>query len=83
MVKHGYPPDVVLIYPKTGLDLGSTVTPPFPLLTIAALLLKRAIRVRSIAPRVDKTWSQQLRAVPMWRVMSSSPSARTAPPFRN
>jgi len=62
MIKHSDPPDVVLIYPKTGLDLGSTVAPPFALLTIAAPLLKKGIRVKIIDQRVDKTWSKQLRA---------------------
>ena len=54
MIKDSYPPDVVLIYPKTGLDLGSTIAPPFALLTIAAPLLKKGIRVKIIDQRVDK-----------------------------
>jgi radical SAM superfamily enzyme YgiQ (UPF0313 family) len=53
--------EVVLIYPKTGLDLGSTIAPPFALLTIAAPLLKKGMRVRIIDQRVDKTWAEQLR----------------------
>jgi anaerobic magnesium-protoporphyrin IX monomethyl ester cyclase len=61
MIKNSHPPDVVLIYPKTGLDLGSTVAPPFALLTIAAPLVKKGIRVKIIDQRVDKNWSQQLR----------------------
>src|SRR5574340_983979 len=62
MTNNNFPPDVVLIYPKTGLDLGSTVAPPFALLTIAAPLVKRGLRVMIIDQRVDKAWSQQLRA---------------------
>jgi len=61
MKKSGNPPDVVLIYPKTGLDLGSTVAPPFALLTIAAPLLQKGIRVQIIDQRVEKNWVQQLR----------------------
>ncbi len=60
MIKNSHPPDVVLIYPKTGLDLGSTIAPPFALLTIAAPLLNKGIRVKIIDQRVDKNWSQQL-----------------------
>jgi anaerobic magnesium-protoporphyrin IX monomethyl ester cyclase len=53
--------DVVLIYPKTGMDLGSTVAPPFALLTIAAPLPQKGIRVKIIDQRVDKAWAQNLR----------------------
>jgi|TARA_B100001964_G_scaffold147704_1_gene162745 hypothetical protein len=31
-------PDVLLIFPKTGIDFGSAVAPPHSLLTIAAPL---------------------------------------------
>ena len=53
--------DVLLVYPKTGFDLGSTVAPPFALLTIAAPLAKKGIRVRIIDQRVAPDWAGQLR----------------------
>ena len=53
--------DVVLIYPKTGLDLGSTVAPPFSLLTIAAPLVKKGLNVKIIDQRVDRKWISHLR----------------------
>ncbi len=62
MMKHNDPPDVVLVYPKTGLDLGSTVAPPFALLTIAAPLVAKGIRVQIIDQRVDRNWGPHLRA---------------------
>ena len=52
--------DVVLFYPRTGLDLGSTVAPPFALLTLAAPLLKEGFKVRIIDRRVDRLWATNL-----------------------
>lgn len=45
---------VLLLYPKTGIDLGSTVAPPHALLTIAAPLLKAGYQVKILDQRVDK-----------------------------
>ena len=52
--------NVVLIYPKTGMDFGSTVAPPHSLLTIAAPLHKDGYRIRIIDQRVDKDWNRHL-----------------------
>ncbi len=52
--------NVILIYPKTGMDFGSTVAPPHSLLTIAAPLHKEGYRVKIIDQRVDKKWSKHL-----------------------
>lgn len=46
-------PDVLLIYPKTGMDLGSTVAPPHALLTIAAPVLKAGYAVKILDQRVE------------------------------
>jgi anaerobic magnesium-protoporphyrin IX monomethyl ester cyclase len=46
--------NVVLIYPKTGMDFGSTVAPPHALLTIAAPLLQAHYSVKIIDQRVEK-----------------------------
>ncbi len=48
--------NIVLIYPKTGMDFGSTVAPPHSLLAIAAPLHKEKYKVRIIDQRVDKDW---------------------------
>lgn len=48
--------DVVLVYPKTGMDIGSTVAPPHALLCVAAPLDKAGYRVRIIDQRVDQWW---------------------------
>jgi len=51
---------IVLIYPKTGMDFGSTVAPPHSLLAIAAPLHKEGYRIRIIDQRIDKEWNKHL-----------------------
>jgi len=46
-------PDVLLLYPKTGMDMGSTVAPPHGLLTVAAPLLKSGYDVKLLDQRVE------------------------------
>ena len=43
---------VLLLYPKTGMDFGSTVAPPHALLAVAAPLLKAGYRVRILDQRI-------------------------------
>lgn len=45
--------NVVLLYPKTGMDFGSTIAPPHSLLTIAAPLLKAGYSVKILDQRVE------------------------------
>lgn len=52
--------NVILIYPKTGMDFGSTVAPPHSLLAIAAPLHRDGYRVKIIDQRVDKNWNKHL-----------------------
>lgn len=52
--------NIILIYPKTGMDFGSTVAPPHSLLTIAAPLYKEGHKVTIIDQRVDKNWKDKL-----------------------
>ena len=46
-------PAVLLIYPKTGMDCGSSVAPPHSLLTIAAPLLQTGYTVKILDQRVE------------------------------
>ena len=39
-------PNVILLYPKTGMDFGSTIAPPHALLTVAAPVLKAGYTVK-------------------------------------
>ncbi len=43
---------ILLLYPKTGMDFGSTVSPPHALLTVAAPLLKAGYNVKILDQRV-------------------------------
>ncbi|MFA5142561.1 MAG: radical SAM protein [Candidatus Omnitrophota bacterium] len=52
--------NIILIYPKTGMDFGSTVAPPHALLTIAAPLHRQGYRIEIIDQRVDKNWQERI-----------------------
>lgn len=52
--------NVILVYPKTGMDIGSTVAPPHNLLCAAAPLDKAGYNVRIIDQRVDPLWFEHL-----------------------
>jgi len=52
--------DVVLFYPKTGMDFGATIAPPHSLLAIAAPLHNRGYSVKIIDQRVDLSWREDL-----------------------
>lgn len=52
--------NVILIYPKTGLDFGATIAPPHSLLAIAAPLYHKGYSVKIIDQRVDPLWMDTL-----------------------
>ena len=52
--------DVVLFYPKTGMDFGATIAPPHSLLAIAAPLHNCGYSVKIIDQRVDSSWREDL-----------------------
>lgn len=52
--------DIVLVYPRTGMDIGSTVAPPHSLLAVAAPLEEVGYKVKIIDQRVDKNWKLDL-----------------------
>lgn len=52
--------DVVLIYPKTGMDIGATVAPPHALLSVAAPLHNKGYKVKIIDMRKDWQWKKTL-----------------------
>lgn len=52
-MKNEQRPQIILLYPKTGIDLGSTVAPPHALLAIAAPLLKAGYSVKIIDQRTQ------------------------------
>lgn len=52
--------DIVLIFPKTGFDVGATVAPPHSLLTIAAPLKNSGYKIKIIDQRVNSNWKDEL-----------------------
>jgi len=54
--------DVVLFYPKTGVDFGATVAPPHAFLAVAAPLIKAGFKVLLIDQRVDHQWRENFEA---------------------
>lgn len=46
-------PQILLLYPKTGMDFGSTIAPPHALLTIAAPLVKAGYHVKLLDQRTQ------------------------------
>lgn len=52
--------DVILVYPRTGVDLGATVAPPHSVLAIAAPLPSKGYNVKIIDQRVDPDWKTHL-----------------------
>ncbi len=56
-------PNVILLYPKTGMDIGSTVAPPHALLTIAAPVLKAGYTVKLLDQRTRMITPEDLEAL--------------------
>ncbi len=54
-------PHVILLYPKTGFDIGSTVAPPHSLLTIAAPVLNSGYRVKLLDQRTQNVTEDVLK----------------------
>jgi radical SAM superfamily enzyme YgiQ (UPF0313 family) len=55
--------DIILVYPKTGMDFGSTVAPPHSLLSIAAPLYEKGYKIEIIDQRVEKDWQRRVKEV--------------------
>lgn len=61
-INNSSPADIVLMYPKTGLDVGGhTVAPPHGLLAIAAPVHKAGYNVKIIDMRRDYEWRDTLK----------------------
>ena len=69
--------DVILVYPRTGVDMGATIAPPHGLLALAAPLLKKGYKVQIIDQRVDLLWRDHLIAAVLKRPMCVGLSTMT------
>jgi anaerobic magnesium-protoporphyrin IX monomethyl ester cyclase len=61
MHKHEPQPNVLLLYPKTGMDFGSTIAPPHALLAVAAPLLKAKYTVTLLDQRTQTITAETLK----------------------
>lgn len=52
--------DIVLVYPRGGMDIAATVAPPHGLLCVAAPLEKAGYKVKIIDMRTDPQWKLHL-----------------------
>ena len=62
-MKNNERPNVLLLYPKTGYDFGSTVAPPHSLLTVAAPVLKEGYNVKILDQRVQDITEEDLNSL--------------------
>lgn len=60
MPTHATHPNVLLLYPKTGMDFGSTIAPPHALLSVAAPLLKAGFKVTLLDQRTESITRETL-----------------------
>lgn len=63
MIKLVDAPQIVLLYPKTGMDIGSTVAPPHALLSVAAPLVKAGFKVAILDQRVTPITPNTIRGL--------------------
>lgn len=52
--------DIVLVFAKTGMDFGATISVPHALLSVAAPLQKAGYKVKIIDQRVNMQWEMEL-----------------------
>jgi anaerobic magnesium-protoporphyrin IX monomethyl ester cyclase len=61
MHNHETQPNVLLLYPKTGMDFGSTIAPPHALLAVAAPLLKAKYKVTLLDQRTQTITAETIK----------------------
>jgi len=52
--------DVIMLFPKTGEDIGGSIAPPFSLLSAASLAYKNGYKIKIIDQRTDTKWNKTL-----------------------
>ncbi|MBI5449100.1 B12-binding domain-containing radical SAM protein [Candidatus Gottesmanbacteria bacterium] len=76
-------PNVILLYPKTGLDLASTIAPPHALLAIAAPADKAGYNIRIIDQRIEKITEYSLKELISSDLICVGISTMTGTQIRN
>ncbi len=52
--------DIIMLFPKTGEDIGATITPPFSVLCAASFAYREGYNISIIDQRVDRHWKASL-----------------------
>ncbi|MFA4903599.1 MAG: radical SAM protein [Desulfobaccales bacterium] len=76
-------PNVILFYPKTGMDFGSTVAPPHSLLTVAAPLDQAGYRVTILDQRTQRITEETLQQLVSDDLLCFGVSAMTGTQIRH
>ena len=76
-------PNVILLYPKTGLDLVSAVAPPHALLAIAAPVHRAGYNVRILDQRIERITEQSLKELVSDDLICVGISTMTGAQIRN
>ncbi len=76
-------PAVLLLYPKTGMDIGSTVAPPHALLTVAAPVLQAGYSVKLLDQRVHTISREDIQDYLSDETICVAISAMTGTQIRN
>jgi len=51
---------IILVYPRTGIEVGGAIAPPFGVMFAASILNKENYEIKIIDQRVDKKWKSNL-----------------------
>ena len=76
-------PNVLVLYPKTGMDFGSTIAPPHALLTVCAPLVKAGYKVKLLDQRAHYITKQELERLLSNETICVAISAMTGTQIRN
>lgn len=52
--------DVIMLFPKTGEDMGGSITPPFGVLAASSIINQEGYKIKIIDQRIDKNWKNTL-----------------------
>ena len=76
-------PQVLLLYPKTGMDFGSTIAPPHALLAVAAPLLNKGYHVTLLDQRTHTISAETLKSLISDDLIAIGISAMTGTQIRH
>lgn len=76
-------PQIILLYPKTGMDFGSTVAPPHAVMSVGAPLDAEGYDVKILDQRVEPITTDILKALVSDRLICFGISTMTGTQIKN